>query len=266
MADAADFEHAAEELRRTAAQHIRYPWLCFAATSFLIVTFFCVPMDSFAPSRKLRVWHHPPPPRPPNPPPPPPPPPDSFVASPALVHFMVTLGFSKEEATRAVTATRSASEAEVHSKAQPWSLTQRVEANKAEFAVERELHFFDHMDMDGYALRWGSDNIASSFEDCGKRCMNYKPEKGLYYMPCNIFVYCPLELCFAPAQLPKGSRLGWCWLKNQPLGSADTVAPHVNMNGTDRRTKTGFVEWQAGVVARKGVAVRTDTRSARAGW
>ena len=28
---------------------------------------------------------------------------------------------------------------------------------------------FDHMDMDGYALRWGSDHIASSLADCGRR-------------------------------------------------------------------------------------------------
>ena len=25
------------------------------------------------------------------------------------------------------------------------------------------------MDMDGYALRWGSDHIASSLADCGRR-------------------------------------------------------------------------------------------------
>jgi len=83
-----------------------------------------------------------------------------------------------------------------------------------------------------------------------------------YYMPCNVFVFCPLEMCFAPAQLPKGSRQGWCWLKNQP----DPTAPQVNMNGTDRRTQTGFVEWQAGVVVKKGSRVRTDIKSARASW
>ena len=41
-------------------------------------------------------------------------------------------------------------------------------------------------------------------------------------------------------------------------------APHVNMNRMDNRGKP--VEWQAGVVVRKGTAVRTDTKSARAGW
>ena len=28
---------------------------------------------------------------------------------------------------------------------------------------------FDHMDMDGYALRWGSDHIALSLADYGRR-------------------------------------------------------------------------------------------------
>ena len=179
---------------------------------------------------------------------------------------MVTLGFSREEATRAVTATRASTEAEVHSKAQPWSLKQRIEANQAEFAAEREMHSFDHMDIDGYALRWGSDNKASSLEDCGRRCLEFAPKKDQYYMPCNVFVYCPLEMCFAPAALPPGSRMGWCWLKNQPLGAGPVVSPHINMNGTDKRTATKFVEWQAGVVVKKGTIVRTDTKSARASW
>lgn len=72
----------------------------------------------------------------------------------------------------------------------------------------------------------------------------------------------PAQMCFAPAQLPKGSRRGWCWLKNQP----DPNAPMVNMNGKDKRTGTGYVEWQAGVVVRKGSTVRTDVKSARASW
>jgi len=179
----------------------------------------------------------------------------------ALVKYMVTLGFSTAEAQAAVEATQPQSEREVHEKAQPWSLRRRVEANRAEFASEREVVSFDHMDMDGYALRWGSDHIALSLADCGRRCLELMPEQP-YYMPCNVFVFCPLEMCFAPAQLPKGSRQGWCWLKNQP----DPTAPQVNMNGTDRRTQTGFVEWQAGVVVKKGSRVRTDIKSARASW
>ena len=174
---------------------------------------------------------------------------------------MVTLGFSLEQSTRAITATRVSTEAEVYSKAQPWLLKQQVEANLAEAAADRELRTFDHMDMDGYALKWGSDNKASSLEECGRTCLEWKPLPP-YHMPCNVFVYCPLDMCFAPAQLPAGSRLGWCWLKHQD----DPTAPHVNMNGTDRRTKTGFVEWQAGVVVRRGSTVRTDTKSARANW
>ena len=174
---------------------------------------------------------------------------------------MITLGFSKEQAERAVGATNASTQAEVYEKAQPWLLKQQVEANLAEAAATREFRTFDHMDMDGYALRWGSDHQAANLTDCGLRCMNFKPEKP-YFMPCNVFVFCPLDMCFAPAQLPPGSRRGWCWLKHQD----DPNAPHVNMNGTDRRTSTGFVEWQAGVVIRKGSIVRTDVKSARAHW
>ena len=176
---------------------------------------------------------------------------------------MITLGFSMDEAKRAIAATHASSEVEVHSKAQPWSLKRRIAANQAEFAAEREIVSFDHMDMDGYALRWGSDKDmrSASLEDCGNKCKQYKPMPP-YYMPCNVFVFCPLDMCFAPAQLPPGSRLGWCWLKNQP----EPNAPHINMLGIDKRTKTGLVEWQAGVVVKKGSTVRTDVKSARAGW
>ena len=80
----------------------------------------------------------------------------------------------------------------------------------AEYAAEREVHSWDAMDMDGFALRWGSDHIQPSLEACGQACKEYKPVPP-YHQPCNIFVYCPLEMCFAPAKLPEGSRRGWCW-------------------------------------------------------
>ncbi len=174
---------------------------------------------------------------------------------------MVTLGFSRAQAERAITATEVTTQDEVYSKAQPWLLKQQVEVNLAEAAAEREIRTFEHMDLDGFALKWGSDNKADSLADCGQRCLEWKPLPP-YHMPCNVFVFCGMEMCFAPAQLPPGSRKGWCWLKHQD----DPTAPHVNMNGTDRRTATGFVEWHAGVVVRRGSAVRTDTRSARANW
>ena len=174
---------------------------------------------------------------------------------------MVTLGFSKEQSERAVKATRAATEKEVYERAQPWLLKQQVDSNLAEAAAPREAVTFEHMDMDGYALRWGSDNKAANLTDCAERCMQFVPTPP-YHMPCNVFVFCPLDMCFAPAQLPPGSRRGWCWLKHQD----DPTAPHVNMNGTDRRTKTGFVEWQAGVIVKKGSTVRTDVKSARANW
>jgi hypothetical protein len=235
---------------------------------------------------------------------------------------MVTLGFSKEESQRAIEATHTTTEKEIYSKAQPWSLERRVSANKAEYAAEREIHTFDHMDMDGYALRWGNDAsvISSSLDECGRKCRDFKPEKPYYSKrlsgrtrdrgspaaallltsKCDCSVQCRAT-CLSTARSscalrrrswypqrpdnagcrissseqaafdslirkPPGSRKGWCWLKNQPLGTGPVAAPQVNMNGTDKRTQTGFVEWQAGVVVRTGTRVRTDSKSARANW
>ena len=201
-----------------------------------------------------------PPPRPPSPQPPSPPPPSTaYVPDTRLVHFMVTLGFSKEQAASAVAAVKAKTEAEVYSLAQPWLLAQNKEKNLAEARAERDVRTFDAMDMDGYALRWGSDHIRPSLHDCGRACLEFVPVPP-YHMPCNIFVYCPKDHCFAPAQLPPGNRSGWCWLKHQD----DPNNPHVNMRGTDNRGKP--VDWQAGVVVRKGTQVQTGTKSARAHW
>ena len=73
---------------------------------------------------------------------------------------------------------------------------------------------------------------------------------------CNVWVFCAAEGGCGDRER------GECWLKNQP----EPNAPHINMLGIDKRTKTGLVEWQAGGVVKKGSTVRTDVKSARAGW
>jgi hypothetical protein len=88
---------------------------------------------------------------------------------------------------------------------------------------------------------------------------------------CNVFVYCPLDKCYAPAALPPGSMKGQCWLKHQP----DPLHPQVNMKGdysaAFRARHSGApasVQWQAGVVVKKGSAAKIDTStwSSRANW
>jgi len=51
---------------------------------------------------------------------------------------------------------------------------------------------------------------------------DYRRRPPAYYA-CNVFVYCPLEKCYAPAALPPGSMMGQCWLKHQP----DPMHPQV---------------------------------------
>lgn len=84
-----------------------------------------------------------------------------------------------------------------------------------------------------------------------------------------MFVFCPLEKCYAPAALPPGSMTGQCWLKHQD----DPNRPQVNMKGdyteayvTRHAGAPAAVQWQAGVVVRNGTAVDTSNWSSRANW
>ena len=76
------------------------------------------------------------------------------------------------------------------------------------------MHAFDKMDFDGYALMWGDKHRARSLEECGQKCAAWKPVPPSNFA-CNVFVFCPLQKCYAPAALPPGSMTGQCWLKHQ---------------------------------------------------
>lgn len=82
----------------------------------------------------------------------------------------------------------------------------------------------ENTDYDGFAVRWGSANIQQSWEDCCKSCHDYVPNPPDFY-PCNIWVFCAHEECFAPAA--GEFKRGQCWLKYQE----DPTNPHVNMRG-----------------------------------
>lgn len=119
-----------------------------------------------------------------------------------------------------------------------------------------------------YALLWGDKHRTSTLEACGKRCMDWSPKPPANFA-CNVFVFCPLTKCFAPAALPPGSMTGQCWLKHQP----DPNNPQVNMRGNYSAAylkrhpgAPPHVQWQAGVVVRKGSKVDLSTWSARANW
>mmetsp|Transcript_7175 Transcript_7175/g.15868 ORF Transcript_7175/g.15868 Transcript_7175/m.15868 type:complete len:338 (-) Transcript_7175:76-1089(-) len=187
----------------------------------------------------------------------------------ALIQGMIEAGFSRAQAIEAIAAVNASKSADIP-KAISWQLQRDADENLNEWKSERVVLSFDHMDFDGYALLWGNVNKAPSLQECGERCLKWKPVGPSNY-PCNIFVYCPLEKCYAPAQLPPGSMAGQCWLKHQD----DPVHPQVNMKGNYTaaylKRHPGAppgVQWQGGVVVRKDAAlqVTTDTWSSRANW
>ena len=111
-------------------------------------------------------------------------------------------------------------------KAITWALKQGTDKNLAEFHADREALSWDMMDFDGYALLWGDKHRTRTLEECGQKCLQYKPTPPSNFA-CNIFVFCPQPKCYAPAALPPGSMTGQCWLKHQQ----DPNNPQVNMRG-----------------------------------
>ena len=184
-----------------------------------------------------------------------------------LIQGIVEAGFSRAQAIEGITAV-DAKTREDNPKIIEWLLKKDAEKNKAEAAAEREVFSYPKMDFDGYALVWGDKHRTRSLEACGQKCLEWKPQPPAMYA-CNIFVYCPLEKCYAPAALPPGSMTGQCWLKHQP----DPNKPQVNMKGNYSEAylkrhagAPPSVQWQAGVVVRKGTNVDTTVWSSRANW
>lgn len=180
---------------------------------------------------------------------------------------MIEAGFSRAQSIKALNAVGATAQGDVQ-KAIQWQLQQGRDKNIAEAQAEREVHAFEKMDLDGYALVWGDKHRATSVEECGQKCLNWKPQPPANFA-CNIFVFCPLPKCFAPAALPPGSMTGQCWLKHQD----EPNSPQINMKGDYSEAyikrhpgAPPGVQWAAGVVVRKGTKVDLSTWSSRANW
>ena len=266
--------------------------MLFAASGPLISALVVQPQRKLA--QQLHIYRANVPPFPPSPPPPPPvqllppPPPLSVLAlarsvdakgamdpggaariseSSPLIQGMIEAGFSRAQAVKALEAVGAKSKDDIP-KAIKWQLEQGTDRNLAEFRAEREVQSWDMMDFDGYALIWGDKHRVRTLEECGKKCIEWVPKPPANFA-CNAFVFCPLPKCFAPAALPPGSMTGQCWLKHQE----DPNNPQVNMRGNYSRAylqrhpgAPPSVQWQAGVVVRKGSAVDLSTWSSRANW
>jgi len=184
-----------------------------------------------------------------------------------LIQGIIEAGFSREQAREGLAAV-AAKTKEDNPKVIEWLLKRDLERSRAESASEREAHSFEKIDFDGYAIVWGDNHRTKTVEECAQRCLEWKPQPPSMYA-CNIFVFCPLEKCYAPAALPPGPMTGQCWLKHQP----DPNKPQVNMKGDYSEAyikrhpgAPSSVQWQAGVVVKKGSAVDTDVWSSRANW
>ena len=277
-------------------QHPIVAFFCFAILSVALfaasgpLSFFFAPAPrSRKLSQALHTFHARVPPSPPAPPPSPPSPPPSAAAaeqrtvdapgasdpggaprlpeSSPLIQAMIEAGFSRAQARKALEAVGAKSGKDVQA-AIDWMLKQGADKNMAEYRAEREVHHWPKLDFDGYAVQWGDKHRAATIEECGRKCMEWKPVPPNNF-PCNVFVFCPTPKCYAPAALPPGSMTGQCWLKHQD----DPNNPQVNMRGEYSEAyikrhpgAPKAVEWSAGVVVRKGTKVDLSTWSSRANW
>ena len=87
---------------------------------------------------------------------------------------MIEAGFSRDQAVAAINAVGATTLNEVP-KAIKWQLEQGTAEKLAEASAAREVHTFDMMDFDGYALMWGDKHRTQTVDECGKKCLEWKP-------------------------------------------------------------------------------------------
>ena len=108
-------------------------------------------------------------------------------------------------------------------------------------SVDASCHAEDALDLDGPAVRWGLDFKVANAAACCAACKEIEK--------CNSWVFCPLDVCWAP-DIWNHTR-GECWLKTQE----DPTQPAVNFRGDypaafreHHKTAPPRVAWQAGVL------------------
>jgi hypothetical protein len=109
------------------------------------------------------------------------------------------------------------------------------------------IWYEEHASYDGLAVGWGIGNKKPTAKACAQACKSHKPgppNYGLFAnLPCNAWVWCPLEhaICFEPDA--HTHHAGDCWLKFTEVPEAIQV----NQRGSNDAPET----------ARGGVAYRT---------
>eukprot|EP00300_Choanocystis_sp_HF-7_P013227 c18211_g1_i1.p6 GENE.c18211_g1_i1~~c18211_g1_i1.p6 ORF type:complete len:124 (-),score=17.95 c18211_g1_i1:1320-1670(-) len=112
---------------------------------------------------------------------------------------------------------------------------------------------------------WGSHNKKATAEECAQHCYAWEP-KGEEF-PCNVWVFCPDDVCFEP-DAHKHTK-GDCWLKFTELPSE----PEVNQRGRMKEPYTkrhatwpGQTQWISGAVLPPSLPLGPGTMGPRAQW
>jgi len=132
------------------------------------------------------------------------------------------------------------------------------------------VHYDQAASYDGIAVAWGLTNKKDTVEECAAHCLRHMPGDipgPFQQMPCNVFVYCPLEECWEPDAWH--ATKGDCWLKF----SEAPAKPEVNVRGDlSRAVKERHpeapprVQWVSGVLLPPGVELTNGTWSPRVNW
>jgi hypothetical protein len=134
----------------------------------------------------------------------------TFDPEERLVQGLIQAGFPRARAEAALRAVGNENCCQPQMK---WLFDQSRATN-----VERrkpksgQCNKMENTDYDGFAVKWGGQNIQPSWDACCQSCHDYVPNPPDFY-PCNIWVFCAHDECFAPAA--GEFKRGQCWLKYQ---------------------------------------------------
>ena len=129
-----------------------------------------------------------------------------------------------------------------------------------------------HASYDGITVLWGIGNKKSSSEECALSCVRYKPraDGGVgSNLPCNSWVYCPVDspVCFEPDA--HTHTAGDCWLRF----TEHPQLPEVNMRGVQSAafrkrhpSSPEITPWISGVVLLPNTPISSGVWGPRSNW
>eukprot|EP01065_Artemidia_motanka_P022187 TRINITY_DN26400_c0_g1_i1.p1 TRINITY_DN26400_c0_g1~~TRINITY_DN26400_c0_g1_i1.p1 ORF type:complete len:497 (+),score=126.50 TRINITY_DN26400_c0_g1_i1:53-1543(+) len=152
------------------------------------------------------------------------------------------------------------------------SETMRSTAKDRAEREQLQCHVERHASYDGVAVRWGVGHKKDSAEACAEACRQHRPAVvggpgG--HLPCNLWVWCPVDQdeCFEPdAHRHRG---GDCWLKFTEVPEAPEVNQRGDMGDAYRgrhRRAPRVTQWISGVLLNPGARFSNGTWGPRAQW